>query len=82
MDTLESPLRVFPEQDIDAENKETATTQKEETKQKNSTRLPWSPSSVNTNLCPYFEWFGWPLSAEAKEVNNSLPSIQLVTLME
>ncbi len=30
---------------------------------------------VNTNLCPYSEWFGWPFSAETKEVCNSLPSI-------
>ena len=30
--------------------------------------------TVNTNLCPYFEWFGWPLSAETKIVCNKLPA--------
>ena len=36
---------------------------------------------VNTNLCPYFEWFGWPLTSDTKDVCDSLPSIPISTLL-
>ena len=29
---------------------------------------------VNKNLCPYFEWWNWPLTDATKEVCSSLPS--------
>jgi len=29
--------------------------------------------TVNTNLCPYFEWWGWPLTAETKDACSKLP---------
>ncbi len=30
--------------------------------------------TVNTNLCPYFEWWGWPLSIETKTSCALLPA--------
>ena len=30
--------------------------------------------TVNTNLCPYFEWWGWPLTADTKEACALLPT--------
>ena len=30
--------------------------------------------NVNTNLCSYFEWFGWPLTAETKDICSKLPA--------
>ena len=29
---------------------------------------------VNTNLCPYFEWFQWPLSQDTKDFCKTLPA--------
>ena len=30
--------------------------------------------SVNTNLCPYFEWWGWTLTADTKASCAQLPA--------
>ena len=30
--------------------------------------------TVNTNLCPYFEWWGWPLTADTKAECSKLPA--------
>jgi hypothetical protein len=30
--------------------------------------------AVNKNLCPYFSWFGWPLSTATKAACASLPT--------
>ncbi len=30
--------------------------------------------TVKTNLCPYFEWWGWPLTAATKEACALLPA--------
>jgi hypothetical protein len=29
---------------------------------------------VNTNLCPFFGWFGWPISEATKAVCETLPT--------
>ena len=29
---------------------------------------------VNTNLCPYFKWFQWPLSQETEDFCETLPT--------
>jgi hypothetical protein len=36
--------------------------------------------TVNTNLCPYFEWWGWTLTAETKEACSKLPAWKLDAL--
>ena len=36
--------------------------------------------TVNTNLCPYFEWWGWTLTAETKDACSKLPAWKLDAL--
>ena len=34
-------------------------------------------ATVKTNLCPYYEWFGFKLSEETKKFCKTLPGQQL-----
>ena len=36
--------------------------------------------TVNTNLCPYFEWWGWTLTAETKDACSKLPAWKVEAL--